>query len=342
MKIIKIEPLDKNMQNNVKIEWHLGLFCNNNCSYCTDANHNDIPKHLSFEKFKIGINNLLNNFKPEQLHIEITGGEPTLNPKFLDMLKYMNFKNIKNISFTTNGCMSLEYYKKALEYSKITISYHMEYNNISIEDIIKLGKNNKRLKIHIMFLPGTLERTKNIIEILSKNTVKYIIRRIRPSYYKDHIANEYWSDGRLKSGIIVKPFDTSCISVLLQTENSGTDHSESNQKYYSEEELKFLENVPKATYNDCLIYYSDGSIKELNRNDITANKLNQFKGWVCYAGVEMLRIGENGELTVGKCEQPSLGNIFGKFKIPKEPCVCNNDWCCSITNIHTTKFIKGI
>lgn len=342
--IIGLEHKYEHFDNEVKIEWHLGLYCNNNCSYCNDTSHNNIPNHLSLDKFKIGVKNLLKRISKEKIRIEFTGGEPTLNPKFYEMLQYLNDNEIYKISFTTNGSRSLDYYKKCIDIiDSITFSYHMEYENFSPDMILELqkyinSKNRKRwMKVHLMFLPSTLQKIKKLIDIFERNDIRYAIRRVRPAYNKNHPDNEYWPDGRLKKGVIVKPFDNQSISTLLCTELNGSDHSGGNEDYYSKEELDFLDKSTKFNFENLLIHYDDGTTEYSNVNKITGEKLNQFKGWKCWAGTQSLRIATNGNITIGKCEIPNLGNVFQSFEIPNKPFICKNDWCCSATNINTTK-----
>ncbi len=343
-KIIGLEHKDPYFDNQVKIEWHLGLYCNKNCSYCSDTSHDNIPNHLSFSTFQVGISNLLQQIDKERIRIEFTGGEPTLNPNFYRMLEYLSEVEIDKTSFTTNGVRSLTYYKKCIDLiDSVTFSFHMEYENIDPNTIIELqkyidSKKRKRwLKVHIMFLPTTSERVKSLKDKFEKNDIRYAIRRIRPSYHRNHPCNEYWSDGRLKKGTIVHPFDTDSISALLCTEESGTDHSGGDEDYYSKEELEILERENRFNFENLIIHYSDRTIENSNVNRVTGDKLNQFKGWKCWAGIQSMRIGVDGTITVGKCEIPPLGNVFSNFKIPDGPSICKNDWCCSATNINTTK-----
>jgi len=344
-KIVGLEHKDKKFDNQVKIEWHLGMFCNFNCSYCSDSIHNNTVYYLDFEKFKLGVDNLLHQIDKENIRIEFTGGEPTLNPNFYNMLLYLDSKGIKNTSFTTNGSKDVEYYKKCLEViDSITISYHMEYKPydadmiIELQNFIKTLDEKRYMKVHIMFLPGFSEQVLELKQIFEENNIRYAVRRIRPSYYKFHVDNEYWPDGRLKKGVVVPPGDITSKSALLYTDTAGVNHSETNQTYYSDDELELLRTVNKFNFENLIIHYADGTQEYSNINEITGNKLNQFKGWLCWAGTQSLRIDFNGEMTIGQCEQPPLGNVFESFTLPSTPYVCKDDWCCSATNINVTKY----
>lgn len=347
--IVSLEHKAVNFDHEVKIEWHIGLFCNHNCSYCTEESHSNKQDFLDYDKFKRGVQNLKAKIDTEKIRIEFTGGEPTLHPRFLDMLKYVKESGITKVSFTTNGHKTFEYYKVCIDLiDSITFSYHMEYNDFKPEMIIGLqnyinGKKRKRwLKVHIMFLPTTLIKVKQIKHIFKENNIRYVVRRVRPSYQKNHPSNEYWKDGTLKKGVFVKPYDNKTISVLLKTENSGTDHSEGDGVYYNDEEIKFMQNETRFNFENLIIHYSDVTSEKSNINEITGKKLNRFRGWKCWAGIQAMRIGIDGAVTVGKCEIPSLGNVFDKFKIPTQPSICKNDWCCSATNINTSKIKSDV
>ena len=81
----------------------VGTSCNNSCIHCVVgdeimANNNN----LSFKEIKDILVNNINNIDTLQL----TGGETTIRPDFLDILKYAkNELGIKKIILQTNGRM---------------------------------------------------------------------------------------------------------------------------------------------------------------------------------------------------------------------------------------------
>ena len=74
--------------------------CNFNCTYCNRFN-----SELDFDKTC----NFIDQYKHTLKHIQITGGEPTLYPKLIYLLKYIRDRCIK-IGLSTNGSADYSFY----------------------------------------------------------------------------------------------------------------------------------------------------------------------------------------------------------------------------------------
>lgn len=77
--------------------------------------------------------------------------------------------------------------------------------------------------------------------------------------------------------------------------------------------------------------------REENVNDILARKENQYKGWLCWAGVESLMIQANGDVYVATCRAKKLGNIYTEFDLPNEPLICPKLTCACAADLNTSK-----
>jgi hypothetical protein len=76
---------------------------------------------------------------------------------------------------------------------------------------------------------------------------------------------------------------------------------------------------------------------EENVNDITVRQENQYKGWLCWAGLESLMITAQGDVYTATCKAKRIGNIYEDFDLPDEPMVCPKDWCACAADLNTTK-----
>ena len=86
-------------QNKVKVEWNLGKRCNYDCTYCPSVIHDNFSLHTDIEILKGAVDRL-----PHNARISFTGGEPTVHPKFEELIDYcVNVKKIQWINVTTNG-----------------------------------------------------------------------------------------------------------------------------------------------------------------------------------------------------------------------------------------------
>lgn len=88
--------------------------CNLNCSYCTVDN--SINKNYDFEKIKEI------NFKNFDV-INILGGEPTMHPNFIEIVKFIYNQN-KNIVIFSNGF----FYKKLLEIDNLNLKFFITFH----------------------------------------------------------------------------------------------------------------------------------------------------------------------------------------------------------------------
>jgi len=245
MKTIATEHSSSKQAQVFKIEWNLGKRCNFNCSYCDEFTHDNKSKHLPFEIAKNTIDKIVEKTQGKKIKINLTGGEPTVNPDIEKIIDYMYANNI-DIGITTNGSRTFEFYKGIFpKLASIIFSYHMEYHKREVvpETIVELKKlqetldNHVHLHVHMMMLPTQFEEAKLTIEYLQENNVPVVMRRIRPGYMKTNNAT-YSSDGYLIDGEIARPFYDGIVTLKFKS-SQGPDYS-GGQDYYSDEELEYL------------------------------------------------------------------------------------------------------
>jgi len=112
-------------QETIKIEWNLGKRCNYDCSYCPSSIHDNSSPHTDIEVLKKTVDRLMILGKPVRL--SFTGGEPTVHPKFQELIKYCKHVGISWISVTTNGTLPYEFYT-SLSVDQLVFSLHLEYD----------------------------------------------------------------------------------------------------------------------------------------------------------------------------------------------------------------------
>jgi MoaA/NifB/PqqE/SkfB family radical SAM enzyme len=112
-------------QGSIKIEWNLGKRCNYDCSYCPASIHDNSSSHTDIEILKATVDKLMTLGKPVRL--SFTGGEPTVHPKFKELIKYCNHVGVSWISVTTNGTLPYEFYA-SLDVDQLLFSIHLEYD----------------------------------------------------------------------------------------------------------------------------------------------------------------------------------------------------------------------
>ena len=73
------------------VTWDTGRRCNYDCTYCPSHRHDNFSPHASLQelqgvgKFLFDYSELICKYKTKsQLNVSFTGGEPTVNPKFIE------------------------------------------------------------------------------------------------------------------------------------------------------------------------------------------------------------------------------------------------------------------
>lgn len=92
-------------------------YCNFKCAYCrglkSEIYGNRKVKQLSLDEIKKNIDYWCENEPLE--NIRFSGGEPTLHPDIVKIVKYAKKSRIKNIAVSTNGSNSWDLYKELIE-----------------------------------------------------------------------------------------------------------------------------------------------------------------------------------------------------------------------------------
>jgi MoaA/NifB/PqqE/SkfB family radical SAM enzyme len=288
-------------QDSVKIEWNLGKRCNYDCSYCPSSIHDNSSKHTDIEVLKAAVDKLMTLNKPVRL--SFTGGEPTVHPKFYELLRYCKHVGISWISVTTNGTLPAEFYK-TLPVNQIVFSVHFEYDWMKVcETLIKVEAMTDIAIIaqlmahhdHMPFVKATHGR-------LMADGIPTTVRRIR------------WTEG---------------------------DHNIfDDMRYYPDDYKWLIEQDSTVKENTVIFLKEEPDMPRLKHaNDVIKLHLNKFKDWKCYAGIESLMINWDGEVHRATCRVGgSLGNIYqGTVDIPKDPVVCTRDFCTCAADIPISK-----
>ena len=139
---MSFDTLDLVTGNVFQVTWDLGRRCNYDCTYCPTTRHDNFSPHATLEQltrnadFLFEYVDLYMQYRDFKFaSISFTGGEPTVNPKFIEFVQYLKneydnkYKNRwkANFALTSNGAMSEKMANAVMENMKhITVSYHAE------------------------------------------------------------------------------------------------------------------------------------------------------------------------------------------------------------------------
>lgn len=156
------------------VMWALGRRCNYDCSYCDDVAHDMKSPHTSREHLFAAVDTLHREFaRGEIIRYAFSGGEPTLNPAFLDLVRHLAAQG-HVVGTTTNGSRTAEYYRDLFTVSHINFSVHFEYVREerlveSTRALVELRRSDDRLRdrwlgFQLMVPPGVLPRAQSLGE----------------------------------------------------------------------------------------------------------------------------------------------------------------------------------
>ena len=193
-KIFSILPVN---QDPFIITWDLGRRCNYDCSYCPSHRHDNFSKHASLDELKNTTEFLFEYISViaeqrinKDFHVSFTGGEPTVNPNFIEFAKHIKqeykekYSNKFDLKFdlTTNGAMSQQMAEAVIDnFDYVTVSYHAEAVDKlknRVIDRIKQFHNRINLKVNVMFHAQHFTECKDLCNVLKEIGVRYIPRLI--------------------------------------------------------------------------------------------------------------------------------------------------------------------
>jgi hypothetical protein len=89
-----------------------------------------------------------------------------------------------------------------------------------------------------------------------------------------------------------------------------------------------------------MVTYRDGLTESVPGSALLARGRNQFTGWTCFIGLELITIDSNGRIFRGVChEGGAIGTANdGLSTIPTAPVVCSRSSCWCLADIPVEKY----
>lgn len=161
--------------NLMTIDWYIGKRCNFSCSYCSFALHDSWSPTNSLTELKTIFHNIIQISEDKNIYLNMAGGEPTLNPNLLELLKYIRDyeKNISprriKISIVTNLSRPTKDFIGYLEYvDSLIASLHFEWIHNRLDHFVdkitkislfcdkknKQQKNSRMFTVRFMLIPN--------------------------------------------------------------------------------------------------------------------------------------------------------------------------------------------
>jgi len=284
-----------NHQSSVKVEWNLGKRCNYDCSYCPSSIHDNTSPHTDIEVLKAAVDKLMTLGKP--IRLSFTGGEPTVHPKFKELIKYCNHVGVSWISVTTNGTLPFEFYA-SLNIDQLVFSLHLEYDWQRVYNTMHKVAEGTTIKIiaQIMCHHSHMTTAMTIFARCLTHHIPTTLRRIR------------WTEG---------------------------DHDLFDDMRYHPDELNWIKEQESTVQGNCIIddtqiIHANDVIKlHLNKyKDWTCNAgiESLMINWNGDVHRATCRVGGS----LGNIYE-------GNFVAPSDPVTCDRNFCTCAADIPLTK-----
>lgn len=155
-----------------QVLWDLGRRCNYNCDYCWPSVHSNTEKFPTKESIITSIDMIIDHWSHgKPIRWNFGGGEPTMHPDFIEILKHLKQRN-QWVLVTTNGSRSNKFWQEAAQYvNSINMSAHFASMDLYrgnedrfienckiIMDHFNEHDDDHWLEIKLMVPPGFLDR----------------------------------------------------------------------------------------------------------------------------------------------------------------------------------------
>ena len=121
--VVESAGLEMNFPIVHQILWDITRRCNYDCDYCWPSVHNNVEPHHEYEKIIQTIDKAVDHWaEGDEIRWNFGGGEPSMHPKFLEILEYLNYKK-QWVLVTTNGSRSKKFWSEAVKYINSCLLY---------------------------------------------------------------------------------------------------------------------------------------------------------------------------------------------------------------------------
>lgn len=308
-KIIEIKSGSKTL---LRIGYLLTTACSYSCRYCPDKLHNGTNRKIDLDSLKVFLSRLQ---KQKQIILDITGGEATLHPQFLDLVKMCRDIDIKT-SVGTNASRTLRWFEENTQLvDNWVVTVHPSQHDLDLEKIKVIAENSFAV-VHIMMDPEYWDRSVEWHQQLATvKNIKLVMLKVIDNWAGADFSTTYTNE-----------------QLNYITDNNSL-HT------FEETRIDQLEDL-LAVLNESnnLAVWNDQTVTELDPYLLIKQGQNKFKGWQCRAGEEVITIDEDGTVYWANCRVQCLGH-YTAVSLDKlhSNIICPRESCDCVTDIRTVK-----
>ncbi len=325
------------------VSWLLGRFCNYECSYCWTHGRSNKHDHRPTDMCLRTIDRIKEQARERDFnsfHFSLSGGEPTLHPGYLDILRHLN-DDVSNTNYTsvhmTSNCSPGmkwfgEYVKAVKDFHRasITCSYHREYiknpkkQQQLADKLVLCQEHDVQVTINCVMVPEWFWLIMDEVNLFHERGINVTLKP-----QSDPNAN-----------FVVSGYDDEMLE-MLHNGMPQRGFTEAKNKHVKRPEPTFVKR-PDPIYweeNNDVPQHFQVEFRDKDKKywfmdqaeRFNAFEFNKFKGWECSSGYRGIIIREpDGSIKRSySCDDEPLGYIYDDFKLFDGPKVCISKTCVS-------------
>lgn len=320
--IIRLEPV---YSRPYYVEWKLHNVCNYDCSFCPSDIKDGSRRGLSLETNMRFIDKISADCGDKKVWLAFNGGEPTLYPKFIELLAYAKTKPNVYTTIYSNAGRTLRYWtelRDARVLDQLYVTYHSEQTEdyAHVADVLNLFHDEPITTIALVtHVPKYIDKAIEGYEYLLENTGALI-----------HM--NYMSIDNVPGDL-----------------NSYTAEQVEKYKKYTyllgaKHDTKVKTTVPvidRIGRDQMLETYSDNTKKIVSLVNLKKEGKNRFNGWTCDIGMKNMQL-DVTKTSKGMCHilqgKPiDINNLEETLKFEDTPTICEFEFCHCTMDLYCAK-----
>jgi organic radical activating enzyme len=297
------------------ITWIINNICNRACNYCPANLHNGGNHHYDWAHAEAFADLMISKHK--NIHVVISGGEPTMSPWLPDLIKKFTDHG-HTVGLTSNGVRTFRYYEELapmLQY--LCLSWHPDPEDVDFLAKAQAASQHCLTKVNLMMPADHWGRAIAMHKQLKSTNLTW-----------DTVRVTKWHDE--SRGAVSRNYTPEQLKWF--TLNNGQTATWDTNKQYPRQ-LKMPTPLSSTAITN------QGEIK-LNPIYLINTDQNLFQGWQCNQGLESLFLFYTGRIGLSNCGQNyDIGRIqeLDKVQWPLTSQTCKMDRCHCVTDIYLSK-----
>lgn len=316
MSPIRLTHANPDLARITVVDWTLHNRCNYACSYCPPGLHEGSSPTFGLDVLERFAGRVIDHYAAlgQSLFFQFTGGEPTLHPRFCDLLAILQARSQGGTSVRagviSNGSMPLDWWERARPLlHQAVLTHHVEFVR--------------------------LEHFLAVVQLLGRSIRTHVNVTMHPDRFEECLA-------------AARTIAERCVDITLTLKPLLVDFGGSLYAYTPQQReilatthLEIPRTRPLDEVRGAMRREDDHGATAVRRaaEMILAGE-NRFAGWRCLAGVELLSVSAKGQVFRALCRQGGLIGHIGDagLRLPGEPVVCAQATCHCATDLMTTRW----